>query len=460
MRLSVLLLSFLIAGQAGALGSSLYPDLMEFDEAMALYRAGEFDRARRAFSHLAELGDPAAQFNLGVMLAKGEGGEPDAITGTAWLQWAADSGLPGAVEVLAIMASRLDEDAQEQGAQVLAGLQAGGSQSEQRTGPSDTDDGYWACFERNRHQPPPIYPMRALDQDRVGFAMLHFLVGPEGNFDAIHAIPDGHHYGPFGPAAQEGARRWHAHGCRTQRYRYMMQSVVFEMEDGFGDLSISPARKQWAGKVLAEARAGSPEQSYFVGMLASLYETYFAVDADERLSLLHRAAVAGYPDARFEYWRAAGARGERWLLLAARQGYPPALFALRKRQHLPREDRRQALHRAAEAGFLPAVFLAVRHLAAHPDASQRDGARALQLSSMVHHRILRGDPSMAEVHAMALAENGQFKDAVSWQKRAVSTGRRLGRDTTGAAARLARYEAGEPWRDPHLSSDPGGEDDG
>ena len=45
MRLSALLLSFLLAGQAGALGSSLYPDLMEFDEALRLYQAGDLERA-------------------------------------------------------------------------------------------------------------------------------------------------------------------------------------------------------------------------------------------------------------------------------------------------------------------------------------------------------------------------------------------------------------------------------
>ena len=83
------LLSLLLAvtsAPAAPLGEIVYPGLMEFNEAYELYTAGDFERARTGFRHLAELGDPEAQLDRGVMLAKGEGrvaGNPWRDTGLA-----------------------------------------------------------------------------------------------------------------------------------------------------------------------------------------------------------------------------------------------------------------------------------------------------------------------------------------------------------------------------------------
>lgn len=460
MRVLVLLISFCCAGQAVALGSSLYPDLMEFDEAMAVYQAGEFDRARRAFTHLAELGDLEARFNLGVMLFKGEGGDPDPITGTAWIQWAAESGVASAQEVLPIVTGRLDEDGRVAAEAVLASIRHA-NLPQLATWPEDNDDAHARCVAENADRPPPVYSGRTVEDQRIGFNTLHLLVGPEGNFDAVHAMPEGRQHGPFAGLSQMAARRWTAHDCSAKRYRHFVQRIIFTVVDFDGSAALTVEQRHWLKRILAEARAGGAEQAYIVGMLATLDQGLLAIDKDLVDRLFHFAAVSGFPDARYEFAFAlpSGDHRDRWLVLAARQGYAPALFQLRHWDELPREERHEALSRAAEAGFLPAVFLAVRHLAAHPDAAERDGARALQLSSALPRGILRGDPSMAEVHAMALAESGRFDEAVSWQKRALSTGHRLGRNTSGAAARLALYEAGEPWRDPLLSSSPDAEQD-
>jgi TPR repeat protein len=108
-------------GAAGAeLGASLYPDLMEFDEAFKLYERGELERARNGFRHLAELGDPEARLNLGVMLAKGEGGDADLVEAVAWIRWAADQGSDGAAQVLSVLERSLDDTHRERAATRLA----------------------------------------------------------------------------------------------------------------------------------------------------------------------------------------------------------------------------------------------------------------------------------------------------------------------------------------------------
>lgn len=61
-------------------------------DGVAVNKAAALHHCRRA----AELGNRAAQTNLGVMLVRGEGGRADAQTGLAWLMKAAEAGDTGA----------------------------------------------------------------------------------------------------------------------------------------------------------------------------------------------------------------------------------------------------------------------------------------------------------------------------------------------------------------------------
>ena len=81
-------------------------------------------------------------------------------------------------------------------------------------------------------------------------------------------------------------------------------------------------------------------------------------------------------------------------------------------------------------------------LAACPDHSQRDGARAVKHAK--HLFAKRPDMESAEVLAMAHAEAGDFEQAIAWQKRLLTSG-----DTPPEAGQravwernLARYENG------------------
>src|SRR4029077_10244080 len=57
----------------------------DFNAALAEYRDGHYDSARRQFTAMAELGDCSSQFNLGVMVLQGQGGAKDIGTGIGWL---------------------------------------------------------------------------------------------------------------------------------------------------------------------------------------------------------------------------------------------------------------------------------------------------------------------------------------------------------------------------------------
>lgn len=90
----------------------------------------------------------------------------------------------------------------------------------------------------------------------------------------------------------------------------------------------------------------------------------------------------------------------------------------------------------------------VRLLAAAPDAQVRDGQQALTLVEDLLER--QRDFDLGEAMAMALAEVGQYTQAVSWQREVMSMAQQVGRDdlVQRMAENLRLYERGQPCRTP------------
>ncbi len=91
-------------------------------------------------------------------------------------------------------------------------------------------------------------------------------------------------------------------------------------------------------------------------------------------------------------------------------------------------------------------YLLARLLAAAPGDEPRDGRRALELVGPV--LASGGTVNEAETVAMVLAELGRFAEAVRWQRAALERVGVAGGETDRLRRRLARYQRGEPCRDP------------
>jgi TPR repeat protein len=63
-----------------------------FEHASAAFNRGDYETAARLFHPLAEQGDAAAQYNLGVMYANGEGVPQDYVEAHMWLNLAVAQG--------------------------------------------------------------------------------------------------------------------------------------------------------------------------------------------------------------------------------------------------------------------------------------------------------------------------------------------------------------------------------
>ncbi|HSG06069.1 MAG TPA: tetratricopeptide repeat protein [Nitrospiria bacterium] len=64
----------------------------QFEDAVAAYERGDYATAYRLFQSLAEQGDAAAQYNLGLLYDKGKGAPQDYSEAVKWYQKAAEQG--------------------------------------------------------------------------------------------------------------------------------------------------------------------------------------------------------------------------------------------------------------------------------------------------------------------------------------------------------------------------------
>jgi tetratricopeptide (TPR) repeat protein len=175
-----------------------------------------------------------------------------------------------------------------------------------------------------------------------------------------------------------------------------------------------------ARRQLEALRAESPDDAQVLVQLATL-------DLEE-----------GNPAGALEhYTRALAIAPDR---SAARVGAGLALLRLGQRARALQV----LLGEGPKDSFDPQVaVLAARLLAASPERELRDGKRARALA----RKAWDADPTLsaAESMAMAEAEEGRFPQAAAWQREA---GAAAGAGRPWVAKRLARYESGQPVREP------------
>ena len=92
-------------------------------------------------------------------------------------------------------------------------------------------------------------------------------------------------------------------------------------------------------------------------------------------------------------------------------------------------------------------------LATCPEASIRDGARAVELAQQAERLSGGKDPWILGTLAAAYAEAGRFSEAVAAAQRALelATARADTKQAEDLRARISLYQAGSPYRDPGLS---------
>lgn len=233
---------------------------------------------------------------------------------------------------------------------------------------------------------------------------------------------------------------------KSPSLRHRLGSALYMMGDAQGALreferaiSISPkhAQSHYSLAVLLESK-GRVEEALQGYSAAVRYEPTYV---EARIRLADLLGRVGRPDASLAEYNRALSIDPR--VPEAAFGYAMALVALgRYKEALKRMEQGTESY----PGELDFAYAMARVLAAAPDASVRDGRRALAVMAVLTDEQQRKDGG--ETMAMALAEVGRFGEAVVWQRGAISAAERAGQPEVAArmAENLKLYEKGQPCR--------------
>ena len=135
----------------------------------------------------------------------------------------------------------------------------------------------------------------------------------------------------------------------------------------------------------------------------------------------------------------------------ARLGYAMALVQLRRYREA-RDWLDESVRLYGDRSDLKIAL--ARLLATSPDAGVRDGARALSIAQQMFDAGEKST-SLGETIAMALAEQGNFAQAVSIQRDVMAAAQKAGLTASvqRMAANLALYERSQPCRTPWIEDD-------
>jgi hypothetical protein len=435
---------------AAALSAAAHAD---FNGALADYRDGRYDSARRQFTAMAELGDCSSQFNLGVMLVQGQGGSRDLGTGVGWLEAAAGNGCQ---ELVGGRAAALKGTLSAQELRSAADLVAHyGHEALHAAGIVAPD---LTCNQRTRaavlQAPVPEYPSSG--SRRNGLVIGALSIGLDGHArdpEILLAAPDealaaaaveAWLHARFAPATHDG----------TPVESRLQVRLPFAVAGGEPLWSTPEYRSKRAA-----ADAGDPAAGYLVGLAATSDPT-LGIGASRGTQLVIVAARDGYPQA--QYWLGVQQRdvaachpqasGAAWLGHAAAGGAAAAQLAVATdlvSAH-PTDaqvgEARALLERAAAADSYYVRKHVVALLAASPLAALRDPVTAQQVAFRLAQGDIQSDPQMFEALAAAAAATGDFTAAVAHQEKAIRKARELAWSTHAMEQRLATYRQGRAWQ--------------
>jgi TPR repeat protein len=432
---------------------------VDFQAALAEYRAGHYEVARGAFLSLAELGNCSAQFNLAAMALHGQGGPKNSGSGAGWLQAAAGNGCGALVaNHLAALTGKLSVEEERAAAEIMArygpeALKAQGVVDPEFICPAMTPPRTIAATAAET-------PAADVGKRQPAMVITALTVGADGRArdpEILFAVPGER----FAAAAVEA---WLNSLFAPGQHAGSAVAARLEAKTLFAD-STPLVDAEVIRKARPAADAGDPAAAYLIG-LAALHDSSLGIPGLRAKQMLVGAASDGNPDA--QYWVASQLRasvachpranGEVWLRHAADGGNAAAQLLLAHDLLAGAPSAAQVTQARALLGQAARAdnYYVRKHVVALFASSALDAVRdpsaALELARQLADGPIRSDPQMYEVVAAAYAANGDFHNASAQQQLAVDKAKGLSWNTRTLAEQLDAYRHDRAWHGDLLAS--------
>jgi len=429
--------------------------------AQKAYAAKDFEGAFQQYLEIATLGNLTAQENLAAMYVDGEGVKRDNVLGYAWAVIARENGGNVAMQnIIDQLQPHLDDKAKSRVKAVID--QYGKAALQERLLPAPRDpkatQSANTCRFTKPANPEDSYPEEAVRHGISGSVVVEATVGADGRAHhplVLYSIPEivldnaarvNGFANVFAAPKKDGV----IVPCSI-RYKVKYRPISSGADSAMNDALVKAKRI---------AEAGDPVAQTVYGLLL-LDRAPPGPDAVPPRDWFLEAAKAGVPFAQYVVGiglvaegttlpESEQVKGFAWLKLAAAAGEPHAKFALANYTLAHDKDASSDpvvfawLEDATKADHRDATLTLAALLAAGPDASRRDAARALTLLDKSKWGF-GFDPTAQEVIAAANAQLKNFVVAVDAQKRAIGLARQYGWDLAPLQERLAKYDAKGTW---------------
>lgn len=442
-----------------------HPVHADFELGLSYYENKDYENAYKEFLETAKYGDHDAQSNIGAMYYRGEHVTKDIPTAYAWLALGAQSetttvSAPAIhTKIYARMSDADKKIADETFKKLLS--QYSDAAIEQTLTPVFTGQSLSTKTHRTIKQVAPTYPDSMLHEGVSGFVDIIYTIDKSGitrdhvvqysgskSFEkaAINALRQ-FQYDPMivdgKPVAVTGVKnRFHfsiegstynknkltktlddlREKAKTGNGSDKLQFAYFlEVVPSFArDYVLNDNPNQW---YVNAANQGNGVASYFLGRNI-LYGNMCTQDSNQSMGWLLKAAKAGVTDAQY---------------MLATESFTGARFEKNEAKGF------YWLSRAANVNN-PARVRYAWILATHPDNSRRNGKLADQYLEKIETNYA-DKQSYFQTHAAVAAENGDFAQAVKWQKKALEDAQELKLPLNNLEQQLASYTAKKPWRE-------------
>ncbi len=452
-RLSRTLALIAIAALAG-------PVRADVVEGVSAYNNQDYETARRLLAGPAGLGDSRAQFAMGAMLVKGQGGDKDMPAGLAWLLASADNGYADAkaqVEGWRANVSHLSVDDRIRVADLLKENDLAGVA--RRLLPRDVHEAGCNSVEGAawRQTVSPSYPRQARREAQNAALLIAFKVGIDGmprEPEVLSAFPD--HKDFNSPAIRSilSSRYWPARSNGQPTEQTIRIRTRYEILGGGYLWSADGLRK-----AVDQAEGGGAKAQFFVGAVILSDSRALGFTPREGRDFIVKAAKAG--DGRAQYWvgqELAGtpecghsAEAERWLREASRNSEPAAQVRLARMilaANPSAEQQSQArglLSEAARSASEFAARQAIAVLATSPYEPVRDAALAASIARTLKIEDYDLDPQTWDALAVASAAGGDYWQAIRHEEKAIKLADGYRFNALPMVVRLESFKQKQAW---------------